>query len=244
MPGWPHWGPHVGPREVKEERPMRWSRLVRSRGQMVTAAGTVLVAMAGQALVTSPVASADTSTVSPIKHVIVIIGENHSFDNVFATYQPPKGETVDNLLSEGIINADGSPGPNYAKAEQAYASNTVSYSIKPQITGTYATLPQPNTTSATGLPPNVPDARFPPNLPDGPYQITDYTEYQNDYVGDPIHRFYQMWQQMDEGIINADGSPGPATPLAMTTVPTRPPRSTRAGSRWASTTCRPATPRS
>jgi len=29
-------------------------------------------------------------TTSPIKHVIVIIGENRSFDHVFATYQPKR----------------------------------------------------------------------------------------------------------------------------------------------------------
>src|SRR5271168_915769 len=52
-------------------------------------------------------------TTSPIKHLIVIIGENRSFDHVFATYQPKKGETVDNLLSKGIVRADGTPGPNF-----------------------------------------------------------------------------------------------------------------------------------
>jgi phospholipase C len=36
---------------------------------------------------------------TPIKHVIVIIGENRSFDHVFATYVPKKGEKVWNLLS-------------------------------------------------------------------------------------------------------------------------------------------------
>jgi phospholipase C len=46
-------------------------------------------------------------TASPIKHVI-IIGENHSFDHLFATYVPrSKDEKVRNLLSEGIVNADG-----------------------------------------------------------------------------------------------------------------------------------------
>jgi phospholipase C len=57
-------------------------------------------------------------TRTPIKHVIVIIGENRSFDHVFATYQPPSGQKVWNLLSEGIVNADGSPGPQFSKAEQ------------------------------------------------------------------------------------------------------------------------------
>ncbi|HEY2546620.1 MAG TPA: alkaline phosphatase family protein [Candidatus Acidoferrum sp.] len=60
-----------------------------------------------------------SDTASPIKHVIIIVGENRSFDHVFATYQPVrKDERVLNLLSEGIVNSDGSPGPNFAKAHQ------------------------------------------------------------------------------------------------------------------------------
>jgi phospholipase C len=64
--------------------------------------------------------SADAiKTATPIKHVIIIVGENRSFDHLFATYVPKrKTEKVLNLLSEGIINADGSPGPNFAKAHQ------------------------------------------------------------------------------------------------------------------------------
>src|ERR1700752_676569 len=57
-------------------------------------------------------------TRSPIKHVIIIIGENRTFDHVFATYQPKHGEKVWNLLSKGIINDDGTPGRNFHKAEQ------------------------------------------------------------------------------------------------------------------------------
>src|SRR6202451_598550 len=63
-------------------------------------------------------------TSSPIKHVIVIIGENRSFDHVFATYQPKRGESVWNLLSEGIVNADGTPGPNFSKAQQLAATDS------------------------------------------------------------------------------------------------------------------------
>src|SRR5580698_6166564 len=65
----------------------------------------------------------DNDTTTPIKHVIVIIGENRSFDHVFATYQPKRGQSVWNLLSEGIINADGTPGPNFSKAVQSAASD-------------------------------------------------------------------------------------------------------------------------
>ena len=58
-------------------------------------------------------------TASPIKHVIIIVGENRSFDHLFATYVPKnRHERVLNLLSQGIIKADGSPGPNFAKAHQ------------------------------------------------------------------------------------------------------------------------------
>ncbi len=55
--------------------------------------------------------SRDSVTSTPIKHVIIIIGENRTFDNVFATYLPKPGETVWNLLSEGIVKPDGTPGP-------------------------------------------------------------------------------------------------------------------------------------
>jgi phospholipase C len=58
-------------------------------------------------------------TATPIKHVIIIVGENRSFDHLYATYVPKhRSEKVLNLLSEGIIKADGTPGPNFAKAQQ------------------------------------------------------------------------------------------------------------------------------
>jgi len=57
-------------------------------------------------------------TATPIKHVIVLIGENRTFDNVYATYVPKHGQHVSNLLSKGIVNADGSPGPNHALSTQ------------------------------------------------------------------------------------------------------------------------------
>src|SRR5215472_3843012 len=58
-------------------------------------------------------------TASPIKHVIIIVGENRSFDHLFATYEPKnRDEKVLNLLSERIVNEDGTPGPNFAKAHQ------------------------------------------------------------------------------------------------------------------------------
>jgi phospholipase C len=136
-----------------------------------------------------------SGTTTPIKHVVVIIGENHSFDNVFATYQAPRGQSVKDLLSERIVTAGGGFGRNAGVSRQRLATDTGSYSISPHQTGTYATLPRPDTTHAQGLPPNVPDVRFPANLPNGPYQITKYVPY-SAYVGDPLHRFYQMAQEI------------------------------------------------
>jgi hypothetical protein len=57
-------------------------------------------------------------TASPIKHLIVLIGENRSFDHTFATYTPRSGDSIKNLLSQGIVKADGSPGPNVGLARQ------------------------------------------------------------------------------------------------------------------------------
>jgi phospholipase C len=78
---------------------------------------------------------------TPIDHVILIIGENRTFDHVFATYTPKPGQTVNNLLSEGIVNADGTPGPNFSKAVQNQASDTTTYQLNPPGQTPFATLP-------------------------------------------------------------------------------------------------------
>jgi acid phosphatase len=142
------------------------------------------------------------STTTPIEHVIVIVGENHTFDNLFGTYKPSAGQTIDNLLSRGIVNEDGTPGPHFKKAEQRIGRDEVRYNVETASAGAYPTLPQPYTTWAspgtTGLPENVLDTRFPANLPNGPYQISKYVPYAA-YTGDPVHRFFQMWQDIDGG---------------------------------------------
>ncbi|WP_394753798.1 hypothetical protein [Crenothrix sp.] len=47
---------------------------------------------------------AHRSTETPIEHLIVIVGENHTFDNIYGAYQPKYGHKVSNLLSKKIIN--------------------------------------------------------------------------------------------------------------------------------------------
>jgi phospholipase C len=49
-----------------------------------------------------------TKTTTPIKHLIVVIAENRSFDHLFGVYRPRRVQRIDNLLSRGIVNEDGS----------------------------------------------------------------------------------------------------------------------------------------
>jgi phospholipase C len=187
--------------------------------------------------------SGDNNTQSPVKHVIVIIGENRTFDHVFATYQPLGGQHVDNLLSKGIIKADGTPGPNFSRAAQDSAVDSnppgtsppladplaAGWQLSPGQKTAYTTLPPPGvggpenpyissvteaaqaenglepedlvllTTGGTGIMgTHVPDTRIPlvNSLPPGPFQLTPGVPY-DAYAASPVHRFYQMWQQLD-----------------------------------------------
>ncbi len=107
----------------------------------------------------APAQSNDNNTTTPVKHVIVIIGENRSFDHVFATYQPVRGQFVSNLLSKGIVKADGTPGPRFNAAQQFQASDTATFMIDPSLTGPYSPLPPPNT---DGAPESASDTNPPP----------------------------------------------------------------------------------
>jgi phospholipase C len=101
------------------------------------------------------------STRTPIKHVVVLIGENRSFDHLFATYVPKSQDSVSNLLSKGIINADGTPGPHFKEAQQfqAVAPFRTKYyiSLNEDEKAPYDILPQPtlnfSPSPATGEPP-------------------------------------------------------------------------------------------
>jgi phospholipase C len=85
-------------------------------------------------------------TATPIKHVIIIIGENRTFDHIFATYKPKEGESVNNLLSEGIVKEDGTPGPHYSRAHQfsADVSGSPVFELSPTVgKSLYSPLPAP-----------------------------------------------------------------------------------------------------
>ncbi len=108
----------------------------------------------------------NVKTASPIKHVIVLIGENRGLDHTFGVYKPKgKGETISNLLSKGIVNEDGTPGPNFSLSQQfsvAAQANGLYYIGAPTVSKSLYNaanlMPQPNTNgapsaqSATGAP--------------------------------------------------------------------------------------------
>jgi phospholipase C len=90
-------------------------------------------------------------TASPIKHVIVLIGENRGVDHTFGVYKPKgTGQTIANLLSKGIVNEDGTPGANYTQAQQFSVAQQSSFYIgAPAIAKSpynpVNVMPQPNT---------------------------------------------------------------------------------------------------
>ena len=213
-----------------------------------TAARAILLTLLSQVVVPAGALAQNNQsapqTETPIKHVIVIIGENRSFDHVYATYTPVSGDSVSNLLSKGIVNADGSKGPNYSLAAQSSAVDRSQFSISPQGKQVYSNIPplltdgaptaasdsnpapfqtlqvaelaEPNLpdnyfqfllTGATGLPHNSYDSRLANNmqLGQGVYQLTPSIAY-DDYASSPVHRFYQMWQQVDCNVSYATAS--------------------------------------
>ncbi|HEY6452965.1 MAG TPA: alkaline phosphatase family protein [Steroidobacteraceae bacterium] len=191
--------------------------------------------------VASAAATADDKTRSPIKHVIVIIGENHSFDNVFATYVPKSDDKIWNLLSQEIVNSDGTPGRNFYHAEQTAATDPAAdaFLLNPAKSSfANAVLPAPLVggpmdsyipgdnlsvaqASENGLPADyyqfligggsgqaakTPDTRITNvnTLPPGPFQLTNGSTFVYDaYSASPVHRFYQMWQQLDCDVSHA-----------------------------------------
>ena len=256
------------------------NRGARCASRLVAFALVGLIAMGGAGHAIA--AEVPTGTRTPIKHLIVVIGENHSFDNVFATYVPrDPSQHVWNLLSLGIVNQLGLPGPNAARALQNRATDTTVYQLSPTQTGPFAELPQPSTTlnalpgspcalstfllefgkdpagalfctddaleptaqallsmggtgqAFYGVPLGLgvlpaPDCRYPSDLPSGPYPLVGASQLNScptptfkasitptqftDNVGDPVHRFFQMWQQNDCDVAHIEtGNPSGCT---------------------------------
>jgi phospholipase C len=209
--------------------PWKW------RAASVASALTLVAQLVSPAFVSAEHAGAETKT--PIQHVVIIIGENRTFDHVFATYKPKKGESVSNLLSKGIVREDGTPGANFSLASQSFANDSSAdgFQLSPSGNTAYAVLPPvlagggpppfPDLASAKAIENGLPDdyyiylttggignlkhgdvdTRIPnaTSLPNGPFQLTSPTLPYDSYTNSPVHRFYQMWQQLDCNAANA-----------------------------------------
>ncbi|MGP8120937.1 MAG: alkaline phosphatase family protein [Xanthobacteraceae bacterium] len=127
--------------------------------RLTTALYTTIVAASALGLGTAAIGGAvdpvaAVKTASPIKRVIILIGENRGLDHTFGTYTPKgAGQTISNLLSKGIVNADGTPGPNYALAQQYSVAAQPSWYIgAPNAAKSpynpVNVMPQPNTNGA------------------------------------------------------------------------------------------------
>jgi phospholipase C len=140
-----------------------WTTTSGSLANASTPSATLTCTTVGRATVTVAVSDGDPACashqsvdvlcsepqpVTQIKHVIVLIGENRSFDHTFGTYVPKPGQTVSNLLSKGIVNADGTPGPNFALSAQNQAAPQAAFWISPDSKTPYTTLPPPSTSGA------------------------------------------------------------------------------------------------
>ncbi len=123
----------------------------RRRFRAVLAVSTVALLALGAASVGNTAQGPDdkdqATPTTPIKHVIVMIGENRSFDHVFGTYNPKHGEKISNLLTKGIVKADGTPGPNFAAAAQMTVPPQSTYFIGATVKTPYLVLPPPDTTA-------------------------------------------------------------------------------------------------
>ena len=142
----------------------------RNRLTMTTALGSALIAIAAGGTATAQNNSVGISTATPIKHVIILIGENRSFDNIYGMYQPRSGQSVSNLLSKKIVSPSGMTVLN-TQAQQfsinlPLATPTYFISVSTNGKTAYPTLPQPNTAY-------VPQNPGPLSQGQGPFDKTD-----------------------------------------------------------------------
>ena len=126
--------------------------LTRNRLLLTTALSGALLALAAGSTAVADDDRDDAhgrDTATPIKHIIVLIGENRTFDNIFGMYRPRHGQSISNLLTNGIVNSSGMTVLN-TKAQQSFIKQPYpsTYFIDFHATAgrtPYPILPQPNT---------------------------------------------------------------------------------------------------
>src|SRR5262245_711014 len=97
-------GPGAGSGHPKTDRRLQGNgrlRLCRAVSGAARRLRRCLPALTGSVLLVlaAPAGAQAPPTTTPIEHLIVIVGENLSFDNLFGTYRATSGAAVHNLLS-------------------------------------------------------------------------------------------------------------------------------------------------
>jgi acid phosphatase len=110
------------------------------------------------------------ATLKPIKHLVVIYLENHSFDNLYGSFPG----------ADGLANANASNGATQVDL------NGVAYTCLPQ-----------NDSHLT-VPPLTPDCSPTSHFRNAPFRLNDYLA-PTDKTRDLVHRFYQNQVQIDGG---------------------------------------------
>lgn len=112
-----------------------------------------------------------SATINSVNHVVVIYLENHSFDNLYGSFEG----------ANGLSNAT--------------AANTTQVDGNGNVYTTLPVLPSVKNVSANGTTPVVP---FPTNLPNTYFNI-DQLVPNNAITQDVLHRYYQEQLQIDGG---------------------------------------------
>lgn len=139
-------------------------------------------------ILSTPLSASAKSSRNPgldrIRHIVVIYLENHSFDNLYGLF--PGADGLANAPEETMRQTD-------------------------RQGGVYATLPKVMNTEKK---PPVPDERFPSDLPNRPFEISQYVAI-DQKIGDPLHRFYQHQAQINGGRMDRFAAVSDAGGLAM-----------------------------
>ena len=173
-----------------------------------------------------------------VEHLIVVVGENLTLDHSLR-HLPPTGRTKRRHRWPRVSSRRiGGPGPEAALAAQHLAAPRGRYEVTPPLAGSFSALPQPGAT-------------YCPRPAEGRRRSSAFRRRCRTrrsrsrampstmaFVGDPVHRFFQMWQQFDGGrqdlFVWVDLTSGEG--LGQASRRSQPEHQPGA-SRWASTTC-------
>jgi phospholipase C len=110
-----------------------------------------------------------------VEHIVVIFQENRSFDHYFGAYQPPGGGVV-----AGLLDREGQVDPRFTGLQKNAAGVPYGYLPVPfQVPGFQNAL-----------------------IENRPFHLAPYIPAGNNVPWDPMHHFFRMWAQMDNGAMD------------------------------------------